>query len=79
MIGKSFTISSILVSKRSVEAALPTIPPRGLATYWQPAIQEEIGESRKNPGQSGTRRVADPHKSVQAGSVRKSQAGVFIT
>jgi hypothetical protein len=36
MIGKSFTISSILVSKRSVEAALPTIPARRLATYWQP-------------------------------------------
>jgi oleandomycin transport system permease protein len=24
------------ISKRSVEAALPTIPPRRLATYWQP-------------------------------------------
>jgi hypothetical protein len=48
-IGKSFTISSILVSKRSVEAALPTILPRRLATHWQPAIQEEIREAMTNP------------------------------
>jgi hypothetical protein len=61
IIGKSFTISSILVSKWSVEAALPTIPPRRLATHWQPATQDEIREATKNRDQSGSGPPADLH------------------
>jgi hypothetical protein len=42
----------------------------GLASHWQPAIQEEIGETTKNPGQSRSR---PPHCPAQIGSVRLTQ------
>jgi hypothetical protein len=51
----------------------------GLATHWQPAIQEEFREARMNRDHPGIHFVFDLHKRAYLGSSRIRQGAEFIT